>query len=113
MFIFDITNPITLVLLLAATVLLIFLGKEIKKPLAPVLPLIFFLALVLIHSVQLFIMPEINYEEIRSILLGCITVDLIMIFITFFGYLWIDDIACKFYKKKSIDNSLDWFWKQV
>jgi len=57
MFIFDVTNPLTLVLLLVATVLLIFL--------------------------------------------------------TFFSYLWIDDIACKFYKKKNIDNSLDWFWKQV
>ena len=113
MFIFDVTNPLTLVLLLAATVLLIFLGKEIKKPLAPALPLIFFLILVLVHSIQLANVPELNYEEYRSILLGCLTVDLVMIFITFFGYLWIDDIACRFYKKKSIDNSLDWFWKQV
>ncbi len=36
-----------------------------------------------------------------------------MIFISFFGYLWVDDIACKFYKKKNIDNSLDWFWNKV
>ncbi len=113
MFIVDVTNPLTLVLLLTATVLLIFLGKEIKKPHAPALPLIFFLILILLHSVQLATIPEINYEEYRSTLLGCITVDLIMIFVTFFGYLWVDDIACKFYKKKSIDNSLDWFWKQV
>lgn len=113
MFIFDLTEPLTLLLLLAATVLLIFLGKEIKKPHAPALALIFFLVLVLIHSVQFATIPEINYEEYRSTLLGCITVDLVMIFITFFGYLWVDDIASKFYKKKSIDNSLDWFWKQV
>ena len=113
MFIFDVTNPFTLVLLLAATVLLIFLGKEIKKPHAPAASLIFFLALVIIHSVQLTLVPGLNSEGYRSTLLGCITVDLIMIFVTFFGYLWIDDIACRFYKKKSIDNSLDWFWKQV
>lgn len=113
MFIFDVTNPLTLILLLAATVLLIFLGKEIKKPHAPALALIFFLILILIHSIQLAIIPELNYELYRSILLECLTVDLVMIFITFFGYLWVDDIACKFYKKKSIDNSLDWFWKQV
>lgn len=113
MFIIDVTNPLTLVLLLAATVLLIFLGKEIKKPHAPAIALIFFLALVLMHSIQLAVIPEVNYDVYRSTLLGCITVDLIMIFIAFFGYLWIDDIACRFYKKKSIDNSLDWFWKQV
>lgn len=113
MFIFDVTEPITLCLLLVATVLLIFLGKEIKKPHVPAASLIFFLILIVIHSVQITIIPEVNYEEYRSILLGCLTVDLVMIFITFFGYLWVDDIACRFYKKKSIDNSLDWFWKQV
>lgn len=113
MFIFDVTDPITLVLLLVATVLLIFLGKEIKKPHAPAIALAFFLVLILVHSVQLAIIPELNYAENRSVLLGCITVDLVMVFITFFGYLWVDDMACKFYQKKSIDNSLDWFWKQV
>jgi FtsH-binding integral membrane protein len=113
MYIFDITNPITLVLLLVATVLLIFLGKEIKKPHAPAIALIFFLILVVVHSVQLAIIPEINYDANRSTLLGCLSLDLIMIFVTFFGYLWVDDIAAKFYKKKSIDNSLDWFWNKV
>ncbi len=113
MFIIDVTNPLTLLLLLAATVLLIFLGKEIKKPFAPALPLIFFLLLVVMHSVQFMQIPEVNYDEYYSTLLGCITIDLIMIFVTFFGYLWVDDVACKFYKKKSLDNSLDWFWKEV
>lgn len=113
MYIFDVTNPITLVLLLAATVLLIFLGKEIKKPHAPAIALVFFLILVVIHSVQLARLPEAIYEEYHSTLLGCLSFDLIMIFVTFFGYLWVDDIAAKFYKKKSIDNSLDWFWNKV
>ena len=113
MFVFDVSNPLTLVLLVAATVLLIFLGREIKKPYAPALPLVFFLVLLVVHSIQLGNIPELDYEIYHSTLLSCLTIDLIMIFITFFGYLWIDDIACKFYKKKSIDNSLDWFWKQV
>ena len=113
MFIFDVTNPLTLILLLAATVLLIFLGRETKKPHAPALALIFFLIILVIHSVQLINIPELNYDIYRSTLLGCLTIDLIMIFVTFFGYLWIDDLSSKFYKKKSIDNSLDWFWKQV
>ena len=113
MFIIDVTNPITLLLLLAATVLLIFLGKEVKKPYAPAIALIFFLLMVIIHSVQFATIPEVNYEEYYSTLLGCISFDLTMIFITFFGYLWVDDISARFYKKKSIDNSLDWFWNKV
>lgn len=113
MYIFDVTEPLTLILLLVATVLLIFLGKEIKKPIAPAAALIFFLVIVIVHSVQLAIVPETNYAIDHSTLLGCITVDLIMIFISFFAYLWVDDIASKFYKKKSIDNSLDWFWNKV
>lgn len=113
MFIIDVTNSVTLLLLLAATLLLIFLGKEIKKPHAPAATLIFFLVLVLIHSIQFAFIPEVNYEIYQSKLLKCVAVDLVMIFITFFGYLWVDDISCKFHKKKSIDNSLEWFWKQV
>lgn len=112
MFIIDLTNPLTLILLLTATVLLIFLGKEIKKPFAPAAALIFFLVLILMHSVQLSL-PQANIEEIRSALVGSLGIDFIMIFISFFGYLWVDDIACKFYKKKNIDNSLDWFWNKV
>lgn len=113
MYIFDVTNPVTVVLLTIATALLIFLGKEIKKPYVPALALLFYLVLVIIHSVQLATIPELNSEAIRSVLVGCLSYDLIMIFVTFFGYLWIDDVAAKFYKKKSIDSSLDWFWNKV
>ena len=109
----DLTNPLSVALLVIATALLIFLAKEVKKPYVAALPLVFFLILVLVHSIQLANLPESNYELQRSIIVGSIAVDLIMVFVTFFGYLWIDDISCKFYKKKSIDNSLDWFWKQV
>lgn len=109
----DLTNPLSVALLVIATALLIFLARELKKPYVAAIPLVFFLALVVLHSIQFANLPEINYEAERSIAVGSIAVDLIMVFVTFFGYLWIDDIACKFYKKKSIDNSLDWFWKQV
>jgi len=111
--IINLTNPLTTALLVMATGLLIFLARELKKPYVAALPLVFFLGLVLMHSIQLANIPEVNYELQRSLIIGSIAVDLIMIFVTFFGYLWIDDIASKFYKKKSIDNSLDWFWKQV
>ena len=113
MFIVDVTQPLTLVLLLAATVLLIFLGREVKKPQAPAVALILFLGLIIVHSVQFSLASGPSFEQYRSTLLGCLTIDLIMIFVTFFGYLWIDDLSCKFYKKKSLDDSLEWLWKQV
>ena len=113
MYILNLTDPVTLILLLTATVLLIFLSRELKKPYVAVFPLAFFLGSVLIHSIQLAKIAELGNKLYRSILLGSIAVDLIMIFVAFFAYLWVDDIACRFYKKKSIDNSMDWFWKQV
>ena len=115
MFIFDVTQPVVLLLLLAGTVLLIVLGKELKKPHAPAAALVFFLLLVIFHSIKFASLTKASasYDAEHSALLGCLAVDLVMIFISFFAYLWIDDIASKFYKKKSIDNSLDWFWNKV
>ena len=110
MFLLNTTQPLTVLLFLTATVLLIFLGKEIKKPMAPAIALTAFLLILLMHSVQL-CMP--SYEEYYVTIRYCIAFELVMVFITFFSYLWIDDVASKFYNKKSIDNSLDWFWKQV
>lgn len=110
MFLLNTVEPLTSVLLLVATMLLVFLGKEVKKPIVPAIALSIFLALLIMHSVQL-AMPE--YEAAYVTIRYCIAYELVMVFITFFSYLWTDDIASKFYNKKSIDNSLDWFWKQV
>lgn len=110
MFLLNTVDPLTSILLLVATLLLIFLGKEIKKPIVPAIALAIFLALLIVHSIQL-AMPE--YEELYVNIRYCIAYELVMVFITFFSYLWTDDIASKFYNRKSVDNSLDWFWKQV
>lgn len=110
MFMINTTDPIVTLLLLAATVLLIFLGKEIKKPVAPAIALVAFLALLVMHTVQLGIA---GYAEYAITLRYCVIFELLMVLMTFFAYLWIDDISSKFYNKKSLDNSLDWFWKQI
>lgn len=110
MFLLNTTQPLTVLLLLAVTVLLIFLGKEVKKPGIPAIALITFLVILVMHAVQLCI-P--GYAEYFTTIRYCIAFELVMILLTFISYLWVDDIASKFYKKKSIDNSLDWFWKQV
>ena len=110
----DLTNPYTLLLLLVITVLLIFLGKETKKPFIPGIGLAGFIILVIMHSIQLALASKYNLSaEQVQLVMKSIGIDAMMIFITFFSYLWVDDIACQFYKKKNLDNSLDWFWNKV
>ena len=110
MFLLNTIQPLTVFLLLTMTVLLIFLGREIKKPAIPAIALIAFLVILVMHAVQLCV-P--SYEEYYITIRYCVAFELVMVFVTFFSYLWVDDMASKFYKKKSIDNSLDWFWKQM
>ena len=112
MFIFDISNPLTLILMLAATVLLIFLAQEIKKSYITALPLFAYLILLIVHVAQLMTLPE-EYRYLIATLSRCLAIDFVFILITFFSYLWVDDIEAKKLGKKSIDNSIDWFWKKV
>lgn len=112
MFLFDISNPLTLFLMLAATVLLIFLGQEIKKSVAVAIPLIAYLAILVMHVAQMTTLSE-EFRYMSETLSRCIAIDFIFILISFFSYLWVDDMEAKANNKKSYDNSLDWFWKKV
>jgi hypothetical protein len=112
MFIIDITNFITLILLLICTILLIFLGHELKKSYITAIPLFAFLILLVIHVMQLMTL-SVEYIDLGSKLSWCIVLDFAFILISFLSYLWVDDLEAKKMNKKSIDNSLDWFWKQI
>lgn len=112
MFILNIANPITLVLLILGVALLIFLGQEIKKSITVVIPLFAFLALLIIHVAQVATLTA-EVANLAGTLYKCIALDFLFILITFFAYLWVDDIEAKANNIKSIDNSLDWFWKEI
>ena len=112
MFIFDISNPLTLLLMLAATVFLIFLSQEIKQSFIGAIMLFAYLIILTIHVAQVATLSE-EYRYLLTTLSRCIVIDFIFVFISFFSYLWVDDIEAKVKGKKSIDNSLDWFWKKV
>lgn len=112
MFIFDISNPLTLVLMLAATVLLVFLSQEIKKSYVVAIALFAYLVILIFHVAQIATLSE-EFRFMISTLSRCIAIDFAFILITFFSYLWVDDIEAKAKGKKSIDNSLDWFWKKI
>ena len=110
--IINFTNTFTILLALILFVLVLFLGKETHKSAIPAAMLFVFLILLVAHGVELMAikdMDELTYFSItRSIL-----VDFVFIFLSFISYLWVDDIQAKREKKKSIDDSLNWFWAKV
>ncbi len=112
MFIVNIANPVTLFLLVLAVALLIFLGQEIKKSITVAIPLFAFLALLIVHVVQVATLTQ-DVVNLASTLYKCIAIDFVFILVTFLSYLWVDDIEAKANNTKSIDNSLDWFWKEI
>lgn len=112
MFIFDISNPLTLILMLAMTVLLIFLAQEVKKSYIAAIMLFAYLIILVVHVAQIATLSE-EFRYMLTTLSRCIAIDFVFVLITFFSYLWVDDIEAKVKGKKSIDNSLDWFWKKV
>ena len=112
MFIFDISNPLTLILMLAATVLLIFLAQEVKKSYIAAVMLFAYLIILIVHVAQIATLPE-EFRYMVTTISRCIAIDFVFVLITFFSYLWTDDIETKVKGKKSIDDSLNWFWKKI
>ena len=64
------------------------------------------------HTVQLFAFGDF-YANSRVILSTSMLYDFGFVLVTYLAYLWIDDIEAKHRNKKSIDNSLDWFWSKI
>ena len=112
MFIFDISNILNLLLMLAATILLIFLAQELKKSYIAWIVLFAYLIILIMHVAQLVTLPD-QYRDMLSVLTRCVAIDFVFVFISFFAYLWVDDLEAKKMEKKSLDNSLDWLWKNV
>lgn len=110
MYIVNLSTPAGIIISLMITVLFIILGREFKKSFLPAIVLGIFLVLILVHTYQRVCLTDIYY---KLIITRSITVDAIMIFLSYISYLWVDDIETKEKNKKSIDNSLDWFWKKI
>jgi len=110
--IINLSEPFNILVALVLYVLVLFLSKEIKRSNIICVMLLAFLAIITGHCIE-FVMIEDPTGTITSIIANCIAVDFVFSFLCFVGYLWIDDIEAKARKVKSIDNSLDWFWKKV
>ena len=98
--------------MLAATILLIFLAQELKKSYITGIVLFAYLIILIMHAAQLITLAE-PYQDMLPILARCVAIDFVFVFISFFAYLWVDDMEAKKMEKKSVDNSLDWLWKNV
>lgn len=112
MFLVNVANPWILLVCVLLTMCFLYIGKESKNAYVSLLPLVVFIIMLVMHGIQFLILP-IQYEQMAPALGKCLAVDFIMILLSYICYLWVDDIEAKAKKKKSIDNSLEWFWKNV
>ncbi len=113
MFIFDLTNIFTLILVTIATVLLIYLSQELKRSLIAAIPLFAFVLDLIIHTIQMLTLKqELSYLYPKLTL--NMAVDFAFVLVTFLGYLWADDVEAKAHNKKTINSKgIDWLFKQV
>ena len=106
------TNPLTLIVVTLIYVLILILSKETKKSVIAAIMLFAFVALLIVHTIM-YITGDSLTSDVLSDLTFTMVFDLIFVLLSFIAYLWVDDIEAKVKKKKSIDNSLDWFWGKV
>ena len=110
--IINLSNPFNILVALILYILILFLAKEIKRSNVTCIMLLAFLTIIVGHCIE-FVMVQDPTGVITSTLANCIAVDFVFTFLSFIAYLWMDDVETKDRKLKSIDNSLDWFWKKV
>ena len=108
----DLTQPLIVILFLATIICAIYLGHEIKRAVVPAIALMVCIAILITHTLQLFVFTG-NYVGYERVLSTSMLYDFGFVLLTYIAYLWIDDIEAKHRNKKSIDNSLDWFWSKI
>ena len=107
----NLTEPFSLFIALLLFVLVVWFAYQSKKSVVTGMMLFVFIAILVLHTLE-FSMGNLTAKGL-SATLNSIVFDLVFIFLSFVSYLWIDDIEAKLKKKKSVDNSLDWFWSKI
>ena len=111
--IFNTADPINIILILAATLLLVYLGKETKKSIIPQIVLFVHLLIIIMHAIQFVTMSGTATQEVIKVLTSSLVVDFGLVMVSFLSYLWVDDIESKIKNTKVVSNSLDWFWGKI
>lgn len=110
--IINFTNPFAVLVAVILFVLVLYLAKENQKALITGIMLFTFLVLLIGHTVEYITIAQ-ESQAIYKAIVTSAGMDLVFIFLSFISYLWIDNLEVKAGKRKSIDNSLDWFWNKV
>lgn len=107
--VFFTSEPIMILMLTFVTVALIFLGRKLELPQLPVIVVVYGLGFLVYHTVLL------NGSITGSVspYYFSIAVDLIMLFLGFITYLWVDNIVAKNKKLKSYGDPISWFWDKL
>lgn len=107
--IFLTSAPLITLLFTMITVILIVLGRKLELPQLPIVIVIYSLIFLIYHTVCINTRALTN----TSPLYLSIAVDLVMLFLGFITYLWIDDIVAKNKNIKSYSDFLSWFWDKL
>ena len=111
--IFDLTNLLTLFLVLIATVLFIYLSQEVKRSMVAAIPLFAFVIDLVIHTIQMLTLTS-EYAYLYNKLCLNMAIDFVFLLLTFLAYLWADDVEAKAFNKKTINSKgIDWLFKKV
>ena len=108
----NLSDPFSILVATVLFVLILFLARETKRKMVVGLLLVAFLVIIMGHTFEFFTLPDLPESTVTAVLRS-IAMDFIFIFISFISYLWIDDVESKEKDIKSLNNSLDWFWKKV
>lgn len=103
------SEPITLLIVTLLTVIFIVLGRRTESPIFPVVVVCYSLGLLIYHSVKLNGIDP----NIASSIYFSIAADMVILFLGFISYLWIDDISAKKRNKKNYSEALSWFWDKL
>ncbi len=106
------TNPVTVVVGVVLFLLVLYLARETKKAWIVAGLLFIFIAVLVGHTIEFATIAK-QSDEIYKAITTSSMFDFVFILLSFLSYLWIDDMEVKEGKKKSIDNSLSWFWNKV
>lgn len=112
MLMINFADPLILLVGALLFVLVLILAKETKKSSIIAIMLFAFTILLILHTITFLTDVSLPKEDVSN-LIYTMVFDLIFVLIAFISYLWIDDIEAKEKKKKSMDNSLNWFWEKI
>ena len=100
------SEPIIALIILAITVILILLGKQLENSYCSLVIIIYSIIFLVYHTIAI-------GNSIRGVnpqLYISTALDLLLLLLGFITYLWVDNIVAKKKNLKSYGDPLEWFW---